>query len=176
MSKGGIFSAWQPAYAAHGIPTFPVTAEKKPATRGYLRTGLRGSTELARKFPHADAFGFACGPRSKVTLLDVDSADERALADALSIYGRTPLISRTASGGYHAWFRYNGEGRLIRPAPDKPLDILGGGVAVAPPSTALSSRSTSARARTVGKRSGRRVPVERTELRDRTDVRLLGVR
>ena len=33
MSKCGIFSAWQPAYAAHGIPTFPVTAEKKPATR-----------------------------------------------------------------------------------------------------------------------------------------------
>jgi Bifunctional DNA primase/polymerase, N-terminal len=134
MSKGGIFSAWQPAYAAHGIPTFPVTAEKKPATRGYLRTGLRGSAELARKFPDADAFGFPCGPRSKVTLLDIDSADERTLADALSMFGNTPLISQTASGGHHLWFRYSGETRRIRPVPDKPFDILGGGFALAPPS------------------------------------------
>jgi Bifunctional DNA primase/polymerase, N-terminal len=95
MTQGGIFSTWQPDYAAHGIPTFPVTAEKKPATRGYLRTGLRGSAELASRFTDADAFGFACGPRSKITLLDVDSADERALADALSIFGKTPLISQT---------------------------------------------------------------------------------
>jgi hypothetical protein len=131
----GTFSRFQPVYAEHRIPTFPVTPEKTPATRGYLRTGLRGSAELARKFPDADAFGFACGPRTKITLLDVDSADERALADALSIYGRTPLISRTASGGYHAWFRYSGETRRIRPLPDKPFfDILGGGFAVAPPS------------------------------------------
>jgi Bifunctional DNA primase/polymerase, N-terminal len=128
------FAKWQPIYAAVGIPTFPVTADKTPATRGYLDTGLRGSAELARKFADADAFGFACGPRSKITLVDIDSNDERALADALKTHGHTPLISRTASGGFHAWYRHNGEGRRIRPVPDKPLDILGGGFAVAPPS------------------------------------------
>ena len=31
-------------------------------------------------------------------------------------------------------FRYNGEGRLIRPLSDLPIDVLGGGYAVAPPS------------------------------------------
>jgi hypothetical protein len=67
------------------------------------------------------------------------------LADALSTYGKTPLVSRTASGGgYHAWYRYSddvwkdrGEARrAIRPDPTKPFDFLAGGVAVVPPSVA----------------------------------------
>jgi hypothetical protein len=130
----GIFSRWQPRYAEHGIATFPVTAEKTPATKGYLRTGIPGSTQLAEKFQGADAFGFACGRHSKITLADVDTTNEKVLADALRTYGDTPVISRTASGGYHAWYRHNGERRRIRPSPDIPIDILGGGYAVAPPS------------------------------------------
>jgi hypothetical protein len=133
MSVQGVFAEWQPVYAAHGIPTFPVTAEKRPATKGYLRTGIRASTLLAQKFAQADALGFACGPRSKLALVDVDSKDERVLAAALSTYGDTPVISRTPSG-YHAWYRHNGERRSIRPLHDAPLDVLGGGYAVVPPS------------------------------------------
>src|SRR5262249_14611205 len=130
----GIFSRWQPRYAECGIATFPVTAEKTPATKGYLQTGIRGSAQLAQKFQHADAFGFACGRQSKVTLADIDTADEKVLADALSVYGDSPIISRTASGGIHAWYRHNGEGRRIKRPGDLPIDILGGGYAVAPPS------------------------------------------
>jgi hypothetical protein len=130
----GIFSRWQPRYAGRGIATFPVTAEKTPATKGYLRTGIPGSAQLAEKFQHANAFGFACGRYSKVTLADIDTTDEKVLADALRTYGDTPVISRTASGGFHAWYRHNGERRRIRPKPDTPIDILGGGYAVAPPS------------------------------------------
>jgi hypothetical protein len=37
-------------------------------------------------------------------------------------------------GGYHAYYSYAGERRLIRPYNDKPIDILGGGFVVAPPS------------------------------------------
>jgi hypothetical protein len=133
MSVRGVFAEWQPVYAAHRIPTFPVTAEKRPATKGYLRTGIRASTLLAQKFAQADALGFACGPRSKLALIDVDSKDERVLAAALSTYGDTPVISRTPSG-YHAWYRHNGEHRSIRPLQGARLDILGGGYAVAPPS------------------------------------------
>src|SRR5258708_760997 len=129
MSVRGVFAEWQPVYAAHRIPTFPVTAEKRPATKGYLRTGIRASTLLAQKFAQADALGFACGPRSKLALIDVDSKDERVLAAALSTYGDTPVISRTPSG-YHAWYRHNGEHRSIRPLQGAPLDILGGGYAV----------------------------------------------
>src|SRR5258708_36971430 len=100
MSVRGVFAEWQPVYAAHRIPTFPVTAEKRPATKGYLRTGIRASTLLAQKFAQADALGFACGPRSKLPLIDVDSKDERVLAAASSTYGHTPGISRQPSGHY----------------------------------------------------------------------------
>jgi Bifunctional DNA primase/polymerase, N-terminal/Primase C terminal 1 (PriCT-1) len=130
----GTFASWQPVYAEHGIPTFPVGEDKRPAVRGYPRVGLRGSRELASKFAHARAFGFMCGARSNVTVLDVDTTDEKVLADALSTYGSTPVISRTASGGFHALYRHNGEQRRIRPVPNVPIDILGGGYAVAPPS------------------------------------------
>jgi len=130
----GIFSRWQPRYAERGIATFPVTAEKTPATKGYLRTGIPGSAQLAEKFQHANAFGFACGRYNKVTLADIDTTNEKVLADALRTYGDTPIISRTASGGFHAWYRHNGERRRIRRPGDVPIDVLGGGYAVAPPS------------------------------------------
>jgi hypothetical protein len=133
------FAKWQPVYAQHGIATFPVTAEKKPATRGYLRTGLRYSAQLALDFADADAFGFALGRR--LTVLDIDTSDERVLADALSVHGDTPLISRTASGGFHGYYRNAGERRLIRAwGDDVPIDQLGGGFAIGPPSLVAAGR------------------------------------
>jgi hypothetical protein len=129
------FPCWQPAYAAHQIATFPITANKKPAIRGYGRVGLPGSYQLAAKFRNAGAFGFMCGTRNRVSIVDCDSTDERILADAISDHGPTPLIVRTASGKYHAYYRHNGERRQIRPWPGKPIDVLGArGLAVAPPS------------------------------------------
>jgi hypothetical protein len=81
----GLFSRWQPHYAAHNIATFPVliTEEaKRPANYG--KVGLPGSAELAskRQFSDTDAFGFMTGPRSKITVLDVDTSDEKILASA----------------------------------------------------------------------------------------------
>ena len=109
----GVFAEWQAKYAAAGIATFPVKIEgkdKKPLIKGYQRTGLKGSAELARKFTKADALALMLGPRSKVEIIDVDTKDERALADALSTYGDTRVISRTASGGgFHAWYRHSAE-------------------------------------------------------------------
>jgi hypothetical protein len=132
-------------YAAHRIATFPVRmvevngkVEKKPAIRNYLRIGLRGSAELAKseRFEDATGLGFSPGSRSGVTILDVDTSNEKALADALDRHGKTGVIARTASGKFHAWYKHNGERRQIRPWPDRPIDILGGGFVVAPPSTA----------------------------------------
>ena len=48
-------------------------------------------------------------------MLDIDTTDERALADALIRHGDTPFITRTASGKFHALYRHNGERRRIRP-------------------------------------------------------------
>jgi Bifunctional DNA primase/polymerase, N-terminal/Primase C terminal 1 (PriCT-1) len=98
--------------------------------------GLEGSAKLAAKFSHVDTFGFPLGPRSGLTILDVDTKDQDVLHEAQSRYGETPYVVETG-GGYHAYYRYGGERRHIRPwGPDVPIDVLGGGYAVGAPSVA----------------------------------------
>lgn len=131
------FATWQHQYAEHGIATFPVkvTAEgKRPLTKGYLKTGLRGSAELARKFPDAESFGFACGRLNRVTVVDMDSTDEAIVREGERIFGPSPLLWRTGGGKFAAAFRWNSEQRRIRPISSLPIDVLGGGFVVAPPS------------------------------------------
>jgi hypothetical protein len=133
---GGLFAHWQPRYAEKGIATFPVR-DKRPAVRGYLKLGMRASQQLATKFPTDDAFGFACR-RNGITVLDVDAPDERLLAEAMAEFGESPLVIQSGSGNYQAWYRNSGEGRRIRPDPARPIDILGDGFVVAPPSKSSS--------------------------------------
>ena len=137
---GGVFATWQPEYARHGIATFPVRLgpRKKPAVRNYLSLGTIRSRALASQFPDALAFGFGLGNRSGVTVVDVDTTDERQLADALDRHGQTPIVIGTAKG-FHCWYRHNGERRSIRPNRKLPIDILGAGFAVAPPSQGASA-------------------------------------
>jgi hypothetical protein len=130
-----MFAEAQAHYAERGIATFPVTDAKKPAVRGYLNVGLNYSRELADRFPDKLAFGFATNGRNGITILDIDTTDEKVLADALQRHGQTPLIARTASGKFHAYYKHNGEKRRIRPWPGHEIDVLGtGGMAVAVPS------------------------------------------
>jgi hypothetical protein len=136
------FRDWQPQYAAHGIATFPVAVGpdgKKPLVAHYARFGLRASAEIAQKFPDAIALGFMVGKRSGLTILDVDSPHDHVLADALDRHGHTPIIVRSGSGNHQAWYRWNGQRRLIRPGHNKPIDILGAGFVVAPPSRGTKS-------------------------------------
>jgi hypothetical protein len=65
-------------------------------------------------------------------VVDIDLADDDLLKDSLKRHGETPIIIRTASGKYHIWYLFNGEDRKIRPDPQVPVDIWGGGVVVAP--------------------------------------------
>jgi len=134
----GLFAEWQPRYAHEGVATFPLLIEgktKKPATKGYARTGLKGSEQLALKFPDLDAFAFMAGKRNGITVVDIDSPDdEDMLRDVLRRYGDTPLISRTGSGGFHCYYQHGGEDRKIRIDPTMPVDLIGGGVLAAPPS------------------------------------------
>jgi hypothetical protein len=134
-----LFAEWQPRYATIGLPTFPVTG-KRPLVRGYLKVGLRASAELAKTFPNAPAIGLALGRRTNLTVLDIDAPHETLLLDALSQFGDTPFLVRTGSGHFHAWYRHNGEARCIRPFPHLPVDVLGAGFVVAPPSLGLKSR------------------------------------
>jgi hypothetical protein len=130
------FSDAQPIYAEHGIVTFPVTVEKKPAIRNFLKMGPKASKDLTTsKQANAPAIGFATNQRNGITVLDVDTTDEKVLADAVDRHGYTPLIARTGSGKFHAYYRHNGERRTIRPWSGRPIDLLGrGGFVVAPPS------------------------------------------
>lgn len=133
----GLFADWQGLYAGYGIATFPVHIDgkdKRPALSNYLKLGTVGSQKLIPKFGECDAFGLALKP-SRITVLDVDTKDQQVLIDAMSRYGRSPFIVRSGSGHYHAWYRHNGEARLIRPwGPSIPIDLLGDGFVVAPPS------------------------------------------
>lgn len=132
----GAFGKWQSAYAEAGLVTFPVDGDaKKPAVGNYLKAGAKASADWGRKFPDADAIGLTCGRRNRLTVLDIDAPDESLLADALARFGASPIVVRTASGKFHAWYRHNGEGRMIRTAmPGRPVDVLGNGFALAPPS------------------------------------------
>jgi hypothetical protein len=134
MEANSSFDKWQADYAAHGVATFPVDANKRPMVSRYSKFGLVGSGAIATKFANAPAIGFMCGRRNGVTVLDVDTKDERVLADAVDRHGRTPIVTRSGSGHFQAWYRHAGERRLIRPRRDVPIDILGGGFVVAPPS------------------------------------------
>jgi hypothetical protein len=92
----GVFAEWQPVYAERGIATFPCEANKKPAVSNYAKFGLPASTKIVPRFASANALGFMCGRRSRITVLDVDSKDERILADALDRHGKTPIVVRSA--------------------------------------------------------------------------------
>ena len=129
----GVFAEYQPLYATHNIPTFPVQG-KKPAVKGYAKAGTNISQQWALDFPEVDALAFMAGGRTRISVVDVDSTDESLLSDTLKRYGEAPIMVRTSSGGCHLWYRFNGEERKIRPDPDVPVDLLGGGVVVAPPS------------------------------------------
>jgi hypothetical protein len=79
--------------------------------------------------------GFMTSERNGITVLDVDSTDDRVFADALNRHGDTPVKVQTASGKFHGLYKFNGERRQIRKFGELPIDILGAGVfVVAPPS------------------------------------------
>ncbi|MEH6715963.1 bifunctional DNA primase/polymerase [Parasphingorhabdus flavimaris] len=133
----GAFATWQPRYEEAGIATFPVDAVRKsPSVGNYHRGGLPASRQWAKRFADSNALGFNCGKRNGLTVLDIDAPDEKLLADSLDRFGPSPVIIKTASGKFHVWYKHNGEGRKIRPEKHIPIDVLGGGYAVAPPSAA----------------------------------------
>jgi hypothetical protein len=137
-----LFQYWQEEYADRKISTFPIAMEdgaKKPLVRHYDKIGLAASAKMADRFRNASMLGFMAGKRSRLTVLDIDTPNESLLADCLDRHGKTPVIVRTASGKFHCWYRHNGEPRIIRPEKERPVDLLGSGLVVAPPSIANGS-------------------------------------
>jgi hypothetical protein len=129
------FATLQATYAAHRVVIYPLKDNKTPAVRAYDRIGAPYSAQLAVRFPEATAAGFVAGPRNRVTVVDIDSADARLVDECLDRFGPTPLQILTPSGGRHLYYRHNGEARRIKSLPD--VDILGGGNVVAALSVVL---------------------------------------
>jgi hypothetical protein len=137
----GIFATAQPEYAALGIATFPFDATEEvkrgPLVTNYQRMGLPASRQMALRFPDAPGIAAMAGPRNNFTVIDIDErgeAGERLLADVQRQFGAPKLVVRTGSGGFHGYYRHNGEDRKIRPDPIRPIDLIGAGSIVLPPS------------------------------------------
>ncbi len=127
----GVFAEWQPQYANEGIATFP-TIDKKPCVKGWQKIGPKGSAQLTLKFPEANELAFLAGPKSGLTIIDVDTKDEDIWRDSRKRFGETGVMVRTGSGHLQLWYRHNGEARKIRV--DEFTDVLGAGQVLGPPS------------------------------------------
>ena len=112
----------------------PCGSDKAPLVKNPQKFGPDTSAEIVNKFSKASAFGYYCGKRNGITVLDVDTTDERVLSDAMNRHGQTPIVVRSGSGKFHALYRYNNERRRVRAWDGLPIDLLGAGLAIAPPS------------------------------------------
>jgi hypothetical protein len=131
------FADAAPAWAAAGIVPLPVSPTGKGWMVKHPETFRRpAAMALAAKPRFAGAnLGFLCGALNRLTVIDIDSPANSELQHALTKYGDTGAIVQTPSGGRHLYFKHDGEGRQIRPDESHPIDELGGGLCIAPPSS-----------------------------------------
>lgn len=131
------FRMFAEKYLDAGLSVFPCGRDdgKKPLVKwGRLQSKLissKGLDSWLRKHSMAN-IGIVTGQLSNLTI--VDSDDPSMNVNALfQIYGETPLVVQTPSGGYHLYYSHNGERSSQNP--DMKIDIRGqGGFVVAPPS------------------------------------------
>jgi hypothetical protein len=132
------FADIQAAYGARRVATYPLTADKVPAVRAYQCIGASYSAQLVSRFAEAMAAGFCAGARNGVTVVDIDSTDDRLVHEIQVRFGATPLQVITPSGGRHLYYRHSGEARRPRLLPD--VDILGAGNVVCADSETAKGR------------------------------------
>lgn len=122
-------------FADVGIAAIPTRLDdcKRPKIKRPGWHGVSGALEIAQKHPFANV-GFMCGPRNGITVVDIDSPALSELDWARQTFGDSPVLVGTASGKYHLYYGHSGELRLIRPFAGHPIDVLGAGLCVAPPS------------------------------------------
>ena len=134
-AHGGVFARHAMSYFSAGLPCFPVDPRRKrPAVTGWQKPNRRKIAAWMARCGDADGLGVAMGAPSRLVEVDVDTAGDAPLAEALERFGDSPVTIRTASGKSKIWYRHAGEPRMIRPIPGLAVDVLGGGFTVAPPS------------------------------------------
>jgi Bifunctional DNA primase/polymerase, N-terminal len=137
------FADAAPAWAAAGIVPLPVYPDgKKTMVKQPEAFGRPAAMGLAAKPRYAAAnLGFMCGSHNRLTVVDIDSPADTELEHALETYGDSPIIVSTPRGGRHVYYAHNDEPRSVRPDKRHPIDMLGGGLCVAPPSVRPSGAS-----------------------------------
>jgi len=115
------------AYKDAGL--FPMPSPDKACNRLPWKTiQRRPGPGLIEKFG-GDNIGILTGKRSGVFIVDVDDPGEIVAMEAL--FGPTPIVTATPSGGQHLWYRWNSEPCGKLPG----VDLKGeGGFVVGPPS------------------------------------------
>jgi hypothetical protein len=137
------FTAAAESWAAAGIVPLPIAPDgKRPMVKQPDSFGRSSALALAAKprFAHAN-LGFMCGSHNRLTVVDIDSPADAELQHALETYGESPVIVSTPSGGHHVYYAHNDEPRKVRLDDRHPIDMLGGGLCVAPPSVRSSGAS-----------------------------------
>jgi hypothetical protein len=129
------------AWADAGIVPLPIAPDgKKPMVKHPDRFGQRAALEIVHKPTFANAnLGFLCGAYNGLTIVDIDSQSDAELQHALDTFGDSPAIVGTPSGR-HIYYAHAGEGRHIRPDNAHDIDVLGGDLCVAPPSSKPDGR------------------------------------
>jgi hypothetical protein len=137
------FADAAPAWAAAGIVPLPVSPTGKGWMVKHPETFRRpAAMALAAKPRFAAAnLGFMCGSHNRLTVVDVDNPADSELQHALDTYGDSPIIVSTPSGGRHVYYAHNDEPRRVRLDERHPVDLLGAGLCVAPPSVRPSGAS-----------------------------------
>ena len=138
VRPAGIFESYGPRYAEAGLAVIPTRQDdpKMPAVKWrhfQAKPPLPAVIDQwAKKRPN-DNVGLITGAASNLTVVDVDH--HRDLAEAISIFGETPVVVRSPrpEGGAHLYFRHNGE-RNATDVNGLKIDLRGeGGIIVAPP-------------------------------------------
>jgi len=124
-------------YNELGLNVLPIKiGDKKPSIKWACFQDKRQSAKTIKKLESQFSEGniaLLTGKVSKVTVVDDDNSG-MSLKELFMMFGRTPYVVKTPSGGWHLYYRYNGEGCKQR-VNGLPIDIRGqGGYVVAPPS------------------------------------------
>jgi len=129
-SRPRLFLNFAPDYAEYGLTVFPVGGDngKKPQVKNWRKFGPHTWEKLPSKFDNSN-IGIV---NKTLTIVDIDNP--KLFHKCLVRFGDTPIKIQTPSGGFHFWYRTNGERRRIG-IDGQAVDVLGkGGYAVAPPS------------------------------------------
>ncbi len=134
-------------YARHGWSVFPCNIDKSPKTRNGLHDASKDPEQIKAwwtRWPDA-SIGAPTGPVNGWWVLDVDRPKKPGDPDGLvsfaeleAKYGQLPatMKQRTGGGGFHYFFKWNGQ--KIRNSTGKVspgIDVRGdGGYVILPPS------------------------------------------